>query len=301
VPRLAGDVVAIHRLEFPFPVNYLCYASWGACFAVGDARQVMDFTVLAAIAANLLILVAALALNTAVDISTDERHGEKSHLASAARRFGRHRVIRWAATETAIGLLLVGLVTARSGRPSIVAIAAVMIALHVLYNAEPVRLKRRGLIGVAAFCVSVIILPFLLSFWAVRPDVDPPCWPIVAGLGTLAMGRMTLWSVPDLTADAATGMRTPVVRYGPAGTLALSFAVMIAGLLLIGWGLWWRYGPVWALPLVALQGSFLYGSLALVRHGDDQNLLSSVRIRRRAMPPAMIGTVAMTIAPLIAR
>jgi hypothetical protein len=44
---------------------------------------------------------------------------------------------------------------------------------------------------------------------------------------------------------------------------------------------------------VALQATFLYGSVTLLRHQ------SSRRIQRRAMPPVMIGTVAITITPLI--
>jgi 4-hydroxybenzoate polyprenyltransferase len=301
MPRLAQatasrDVAVVHRLEFPFPINYLCYASWGACFAVGTAGQLLDVAVLAAVVVNLLLTVAGLALNSAVDIRTDERHQERSYLASAARRFGRSRTIRWAATETVVALLLAGLVSVWLDRYLILAAAAVIVVLQVLYNVDPVRLKRRGLTGVAAFCASVLVLPFLLSYWAVRPDVDPPVWLIVVGLGILAIGRMTLWSIPDLAADATTGMRTPSVRYGSLGALALSFVAMISGIILTGWGLWWLYGPVWALPLVAVQATSLYGAVVLLRHP----LSGSVRIRRRAMPPVMISVVAMTVAPLIA-
>jgi 4-hydroxybenzoate polyprenyltransferase len=281
----------VHRLEFPFSVNYLCYASWGACFAVDDAEQLLDLTVLSAIAVNLLLIVAALALNTAADIGTDERHPERHHLATAAQRLGRDRVIRWAATELTVALVLAWLVALWSGHPLVAAVAALIIAIQVLYNAEPVRLKRRGLTGAAAFCAAVIVLPFLLSYWAIRPDVDAPSWLIATGLGLLAVGRATLWSIPDLAADAMTGMRTTVVRYGTVGAMSITVTVMIAGLILTGWGLWWRYGPAWALPLVAVQGAFLYGSVS------PSSLL---RIRRRVMPPVVIGSVAMTVTPLIA-
>lgn len=284
------DVLAVHRLEFPFSVNYLCYASWGACYAVGCPQQLLDSPVLGAVVVNLLLIVAAMVLNTAVDVRTDEQHREKRHLAGATRRFGRDRAVRWATAEMTIGMLLAGLVAAWSARPAIAATAAAIILIQVLYNVEPVRLKRRGLTGVVVFCVSLMVLPFLLSHWAVRPDLDAPVWAIIGGLWVLAVGRMTLWSVPDLAADTTTGMRTPVVRYGPAGAVALSVTVVVAGLVLTGCGLWWRFGPAWALPLLALQGAFLSGAIAP----------TSRRIRRRAMPPVMIGTVALTVAPLIA-
>lgn len=300
MPRLADptawrDVLAVHRLEFPFPVNYLCYATCGACFAAGDAARLLDRPVLAASIANVLLIVAGLALNTAVDVRTDERHHERHHLARAARRIGTARLVRWVVAELAVALLLACLAAAAVARPLVAVTAVVILVLQVLYNVEPVRLKRRGLTGVAAFCMAVLVLPFLLSYWVVRPDVDAPSWLVVAGLGTLSAGRMTSWSVPDRDADAATGMGTPAVRYGAAGALVRAVGVMIVGLVLTGWGLWWRFGPLWALPLVALQGTFV---LAQLRRGTD--LANSRRIRRRVMPPVTIATVALTVTPLIA-
>jgi 4-hydroxybenzoate polyprenyltransferase len=275
----------VHRLEFPFPVNYLCYASCGACFA----GRPLDRAVPAAVVVNLLLIVAGLAVNAAVDIRTDARHPERGHLAGAVLRLGRGRIIRLAAGEAGLACL----VAARFGRPSTVVLAAVIIALQVLYNTEPVRLKRRGLTGVAAFCAAVLVLPFLLSYLAVRPDVEGFVWPVLAGLGILAVGRMTLWSIPDRPADAATGMATPAVRYGGRGARSISRLAVLTGVLLTGWGLWWRYGPAWAVPVAALQGAVLYGSVGA-------NVSSALRIRRLAMPPAMIGTVALTVTPLLA-
>ncbi|HEX4705107.1 MAG TPA: UbiA family prenyltransferase [Pseudonocardiaceae bacterium] len=297
--QLYRDAVVVHRLEFPFSVNYLCYASWGACFAVDGAfRPPYAVLVLAAVA-NLLLIVAGLALNTAADVGTDEYHHERAHLAAAARRLGRGRVVRWAATEMILALLLAGALAVWSMRPVVVAAAAVIVVLQVLYNVEPVRLKRRGLTGVAAFCASVAVLPFLLSYWVVRPDLVAWAGPILAGLGCLAVGRMMVWSIPDRAVDAMTGMRTPSVRYGPSGTLTRSIVVTLAGVVLTCWGLWWRYGPGWALPPVALQAAFL-GALPLPWHAGRDALRSSVRIRHWAMAPVLAGTLAITIIPLVA-
>lgn len=295
MPRLAGrtivrDVLAVHRLEFPFAVNYLCYATWGACFAAGGAERLPGLPVLGAAVANLLLILGAMALNTAADVRTDERHPERRRLVAATRRFGRRRALRWARTEMTVAMLLAGLVAAWSGGPAVVVTAAAILLVQVLYNVEPVRLKRRGFTGVVVFSASLVVLPFLLSHWVVRPGLDPPVWPILGGLLLLAAARTTLWSVPDLGADTTTGMRTPVVRYGPAGAVTLSVTAAVAGLVLVGWGLWWRFGPVWALPLVALQATFLTGAVAP----------SSRRIRRRALPPVTVGTVALTVAPLVA-
>lgn len=290
----------MHRLEFPFPVNYVCYASWGACFAAGDAARLADPAVaipgVTAIVANLLLITAGLALNTAADVRTDERHREKRYLARAARRFGTGPLVGWAVVEAVVALLLACLAAVWAGSPLVVAAAVGIVVLQVLYNVEPARLKRRGLTGVAAFCVATPVLPFLLSYWAIRPDVDPPSWLLVAGLWILSVGRMTTWSVPDRRADIATGIRTPSARYGQAGALARSVAVLTVGLVVIGCALWWRFGLLWALPVVALQGTFLYDAVVHLRRG----IASSRHVRRSAMTPAMIGTVALTVTPLVA-
>jgi lycopene elongase/hydratase (dihydrobisanhydrobacterioruberin-forming) len=294
VSRLASaasrrDVLAVHRLEFPFPVNYVCYASWGACFAAGDVAALADPAVAAAVVANLLLITAGLVLNTAADVRTDERHREKRYLARAARRFGTGTLIGAAVAEAAAGLLLACLAAVWAGRPLVAVTAVVIIVTQVLYNVEPVRLKRRGLTGVAAFCVAEVVLPFPLSYWAVRPDVAAACWPIVAGLGILSIGRMTQWSVPDRAADVSTGIETPSVRYGQTGAMSRAVALMIAGLVLAGWGLWWRFGVLWAVPLVALLAVQLRRRPASSRH-----------IRLATMTPAMIGMVALTLTPLVA-
>jgi 4-hydroxybenzoate polyprenyltransferase len=286
-------------LEFPLPVNYACYASWGVSFAVADVRQVAGRAVVTAVAANLLLIVSGLAANAAADVRTDERHLERNGLASAVSRFGRRRAVRWAATEMAVALLLATLVSAWVCRPVVAADAAATITLHVLYNTEPVRLKRHGFTGVAAFCVSGLVLPFLLGYWTVRPGLAGHDVPLVAGLGLLAVGRMTLWSIPDRAADAATGMRTPSVRYGPAGTLARSVAFMIAGLGLAGWGLCWRYGPALALPLIGTQAVFPYRVLRL-RYRAGTADPPGLGPLRRWMPLATAGTVVITVVPLLA-
>jgi lycopene elongase/hydratase (dihydrobisanhydrobacterioruberin-forming) len=294
------DVALIHRLELPLSVNYVCYASLGACFAAGGVRSLGHVTVLVAIVANLPLIVGPQALNSAADAGTDERHAERARLTSAVRRYGRRRVTGWAAAELAGAALLAGLVAVWSSRPLIAAVAVLAVALQVLYNADPVRLKRHGFAGIAAFCAATLVLPFLLSYWAVRPDVDATAGLVAAGLWLLATGRMTLWSIPDIAADAATGMRTPPVRHGAAAALTSCAALLVTGLLLTGWGLWWRYGPWWALLLVAPQATFLAGVVGLLRRPDRTARVSKAHILRRMTPPVTVGTVGLLITPLLA-
>src|SRR5947208_1965519 len=61
-------LVRIHRLEYPFVVNYLCYAGWGACYAVAGPAGLLTGPVLLAAAANFILLVAQNPLNAALDM-----------------------------------------------------------------------------------------------------------------------------------------------------------------------------------------------------------------------------------------
>jgi 4-hydroxybenzoate polyprenyltransferase len=208
-------------------------------------------------------------------------------------RFGRRRVLRWVAIEMIIATGLAAVVSAWSGRLKVIIAAGVIAVLQTLYNLEPIRLKRKGFLGVAAFCAAVVVLPFLLSYYAIRDSVDTSVWPILVGIGILAIGRMTWLSVPDRAADTATGMRTPAVRHGVARTLAASTVIMLVGLAMAGWGLWWRFGPGWAIPAVATHGSAL-----VVLH--TTTIPSAMSAHRRAMPLVALGELALVITPLVA-
>jgi lycopene elongase/hydratase (dihydrobisanhydrobacterioruberin-forming) len=298
--RLWRDLAVIHRLEYPLPITYLCYAAWGACYAAGEASRLLDPAVLVAIMANALMILGGLALNTAVDVRTDEQHQDKRYLARAVQRFGRGRALRLCAAELAAGLILAGAVSVATGRWAVVGAAVAAATLHLLYNVEPGRLKRRGLLGSAAIGASVVGMPFLLSYNAVRPDVEATAWPILAGLTVLAFGRTAWWSVPDLAADTATGLATPTVRHGAAATLTLSCLTLLAGLVVLGWGLWWRYGAAWLVVGIAAHGAFLAGALALRRRATGRAAPSAVHMRSRAMPVVALGELVLALIPFAA-
>jgi lycopene elongase/hydratase (dihydrobisanhydrobacterioruberin-forming) len=296
----ASDIALVHRLQFPSPVNYLCYATWGACYAVADIRHLPTTPVLGAVAANMLLVLATLVLNTAVDVDTDDLDRGKRDIVAAARRLGRRRCLCLAAVEMLLGFTLAILVASSTHRWLVAAAAGLIIMLHALYNLEPVRLKRRGLAGPAVIGLSFGFLPCLMSYGAVRPTVDTSLWPVCTGLGLLVAGRMAWWSIPDREADRATGITTPAVRYGTNRTLTAAYAAVAAGLGALGWGLSWRYGPAWALTGVLVCGAFLIGQLTVLRRASDHDVPRSQRMRKRATSMVAIGNVLLGTIPLLA-
>lgn len=301
MPRLATrtawqDFVVIHRLHFPLPVNYACYAVWGILFAQTGQERLLTVPAILAFAANLVLIVAPLALNVAVDVPTDSRHVEKRHLAGAAGRFGRARALEWASTELLLGAASVLAIGIGRGRWQPLACASAIVLAQLLYNVEPFRLKRRGLAGSVAFGVASVGLPCLLGYTAVRSDVGTAMWLVVAGVSVLSVGRTVWWALPDYAADTASGIATPTVRYGLVRTHRLACGLLVGGLVLLAWGLWWRYGPGWAALGVAAHGVFLGAVVAQFRGTppDARNML------RRTMPVVTLGEVLIALVPLAA-
>jgi 4-hydroxybenzoate polyprenyltransferase len=284
------DLIAVHRLDFPLPLNYVCQSSWGACFALVGAKDVRLADVVAAIVANLLLIVSGMALNTVVDVRTDELQAGKRRLVGAIRLLGHVRLLWTATAEAGAALAL----AAMTGRPGVVVAAATTIGLQVCYNIEPVRLKKRGLSGTLAFGGAMTTLPCVLSCLAVRPDIPVPLWSVFLGVGIMASGRTVLWSAPDRQADTATGLATPSVRYGARQAVLLSCVVVAGGMILLGWGLWWWLGPPWVLPGLAAHAVFLVVVLVLGagRTADVAALF------RRLLLTVLVGDVLLVIMPL---
>jgi len=305
------DIARIHRLEYPFPVHYFCHAVLGACYASSNVQQLFTGPVLLSIIANLLSIVGGNPLNAAVDISIDTHTQSKRDIAHAALRLGRRHAMRWTITEMTFALAAATAASLWLGRALIVVGVALTIALCLLYNLEPVRLKRRGLANPITIALTTGPLPSLVSYSAVRPDLTVSVLLIFIGLGALITGRALWWAVPDQMSDKATGMRTPTVRYGASQAMAIACDATVLGLGLLGWGLWWRYGPLWALLGTATSGVFLLNKLALLRRLAmarltvgrlaDHTLPNPTQMRLRDLFSVMIADIFLVLLPLATR
>ena len=294
------DVARIHRLEYPFPIHYLCHATLGAAYAVSDVQQLFNTTVLLAILANLLAIVGGNPLNAAVDISTNAKTKGKGDIANAALRLGRRRAISWAAIDLAFALALATVIALWLGRALIAVSVGLVIALCLLYNLEPARLKRRGFTNPITIGLTLGPLPSLASYNAVRHDLAASVWPIFVGIGALITGRALWWTVPDQIGDRATGMKTPALQYGAFRAIALACVVTVIGLGLLGWGLWWRYGLLPALLAAAVSAAFLLSQLVLLHRVSDHTLPNSIHMRRRSLFSVTVADVFLVLIPLAA-
>jgi 4-hydroxybenzoate polyprenyltransferase len=294
------DVVRIHRLEYPFPVHYMCHAVLGACYAVSDVQQLFTAPVLLSIIENFLSIVGGNPLNASVDILTDARTQGKRDIAHAVLRLGRHHAMSWSATEMTLALAAATVTSLWLDRALIAVGVALTIAFCLLYNFEPVRLKRRGFANPITIGLTMGPLPSLVSYSAVRPDLPVSVCMIFIGLGALITGRALWWTIPDQVGDKATGMITPAIQYGAFQAVVIACVLTVAGLSLLGWGLWWRYGPLWTLLGVATSGPFLLSALALLRHLSDDTLPDPTQMRRRQLSSVMIADIVLVLLPLVA-
>lgn len=293
------EMLTAHRLEFPFWVNTLCQALWGASFAVAATSGLLALPALLAVAANLVVITGGLLLNTVVDLPNDSRHAERERLTGAARRLGRRTGFVIAISELGSGIAISVGISVWTGRWLVAAAAGTAVALHVLYNIEPFRFKRRGYLGAATFGTAVIAMPFLVAYASVRSDIEVSAGLVFVGLTALTVGRVAWWSVPDLAADAASGLATPSVRHGAMSTLRFAGLTTLAGIGMLGSGLAWSFGI-----LAALIGTAAYvvsfataaGEIMRARAGVA---VSSRRLQQRAMPAVMVGDVILVAVPLV--
>lgn len=290
------DLVRVHRLEYPFPIIYLCHALWGAAYAVNTPADLLRPVVLAAVVANLIPLVAQNLLNGAYDVDADARTPGKGGIAQATIRLGRTRVIRLALVEMAAALALAAL----TGRPLVFAAVLLGVLIELAYNLEPVRLKRRGMLNPIALGLHFSFLPCIGTYAALHDDF--PAWVLVVftGIALLLIARTLWWSVPDLRGDQAAGDRPPAVRYGARKAWLIACAVTAAGLVAIGVGLWWRYGPGWAAVVVAVCGLFLVDKLVKLRWISDERLPHEKRMRRVSLSMVVVADVTLVVTPLVA-
>ncbi len=134
------------------------------------------------------------------------------------------------AAGSAIGLYLVSVV----GLPLLgLGLLGVLVAYS--YVGPPLRLAHHGL-GEIAVGIEFGPVVLLGTYFVLTRAFDPPAIVLSVCLGLLVTGILWINEVPDISADAAVGKRTLVVRLGVArsttafaGIVAAAYAVLVFG------------------------------------------------------------------------
>jgi 4-hydroxybenzoate polyprenyltransferase len=290
----------VHRMEFPFPIFYVCHAVWGACWASTSAQQLLTVPVIALFVANVCHMTGEVVFNAALDEDADTRNPQKREVADAARGLGRKVLVRLGLAELTLAMLISGAIAILQARPSICVWMAAIVVLQILYNLEPVRFKRRGLVNPLVLGLTYAALPAVPAYLVLQPAVSSSMVLAIAGMLLLASGRVLWWSIPDREADVGASDLTPVVRLGVRRSLVLACGLATIGTVLIGASLGWRYGPVWALTGVAAASAFVVVMFRQLSTAWDADHFNSTRMRRRHLPLALLADAAVALIPLAA-
>lgn len=254
----------LHRLDHPFGVHYACAASWGACYATR-----FDLAVVLAVLANFVAIISGNLLDAH---ATDERR-------QAVQEIGARRVLVLAVFEMVFALALAAAVSWK------VAIGVgLVLVLNLAHSLEPIRLERRGYAGPVALAIATGLLPSVTAYAAAGGQADPAVWLLFSGAAALATGQALWWAVPGRTEDIRTGSRA--VLHAVDETTQLT----VCGLLMVGGGLWFRFGPLWAAVGVVACSAFLLA----------RDLPAAGQRLRHGMSTAVASTIVLASIPLLA-
>ncbi len=256
-------------------VFLLCALSYAAAF--DRLPQGFPATVLWLVLLQLLCYPGGYLLNDYTDFDSDR--SKVRHLTTELRR-----PKRWIILVLFLGGLAVAL---GSSRPALLACWAVTAAAAIAYSVPPLRLKVRGLAGVATAALTQR-LPFFLALCASHPVRSMAAALLTTYLGCTGVLFILHHQVTDLEMDRATGTPTWAVH---RGRLTIHRFLLIARgvLIVLVAGAWlltqdraspWRLSSRFALGYTGLVMITLL--LFYVRHGARRTGLALVQ----TPPPA---------------
>lgn len=195
-----------------------------------------------AIALTVVVLVHAGA-NVANDVAddrtgTDRQNEQRIHPFTGGSRFIQNGVMTpkemtsWATVLLAVGIGF-GLVLVALKGPWVLAFGVVGVGIGLAYSLPPLTLSARGM-GEIAVAASFGMLPVVGSFWLQAGSIAGEALLVSLPVSLWVMAVLVMNEIPDITADAATGKRTLVVRLGIRATGWLYMAVQVAAFLMLG-------------------------------------------------------------------
>jgi 4-hydroxybenzoate polyprenyltransferase len=251
------------------------------------ARHPSDLWSAAAILAffiNGLSLFSGFVLNNYSDYPIDRRSQIKGYVADAVERVGLRNTFTLYWAEQALTVAAAAAVSVLLHNWLFVVVKLAGIVSGMMYNAEPIRMKRRGIWNPIMLSIRFGFVPGMIAYLAVHDGtIGDGGWLVLIGVTLLSFSRGFWNSVSDTDEDRAENIVTPAARYGPRVAMVCAVASLVPACVLIAAGLWAVLGPVYALVGVAgAAGATLFRFLLLRRTTDNRSAIDLLRspIRR---------------------
>ena len=299
-PSLWSAIKTLHRLEVG-PV-YFFVLIWGMTVAARQPSDLWSVPAILAFLINGLSLFSGFVLNNYSDYPIDRRSQIKGYVADAVERVGRSRTLVLYWVEQAITVVAAVAVSLLLHNWAFVVVKLAGIVSGMMYNGEPVRLKRRGIWNPVIFFIRFGFVPGMIAYLAVHDGViGTGGWMLLIGASLLMFSRGFWNSVSDTAEDRAEEIVTPSVRYGPMTAMRFAVVILVPACVLVGSGLWLLLGPVYAIFGVAgAAGATVFRGWLLHRAGDDDGAVALLAspIRRTDARWSQLTYVTITLAGL---
>jgi lycopene elongase/hydratase (dihydrobisanhydrobacterioruberin-forming) len=287
---------SIHRLEVV--PNLLLVLMWGMFVAADRPSSLWMISSFLALGINWLSLFSGFVLNSYSDYPIDARSPVKFYIARGVERLGKRRVLAIYIGEQIITIAMALIVSVMLRNFVFVLVKMIGIMAGYLYNAEPIRLKRRGLWNPVMNSIRMGFVPGLIGYLAVHQGrISAGGWMLLIGMTLATMGRIGFWvTVMDRDEDAAEGIHTPSVLYGPRNVMWIAIGVLALASVLTASGLAVLFGPWAAVGVIGGLGGLAYRITLAQRTPDDRAAVDLLRTRKvirteRLWDKALYGAV----------
>lgn len=277
-------LATISRAEFLLPNlgSLVMGLAWGA----SSPLNVVDTVVLVALSFTVINLSSAIGAqaNTLSDYELDSKDDRKKYLVEALNKFGQKRLKSLLLFEFLSALALVLLLAAIEGKPTLLLLWVVGISLGCAYSAPPLRLKSRSWLALGSLVLVLSILPTFFVYYTITTELNPLFLISLAGLTLTVYGLIVPTETRDYSGDKSMGIETMTVHLGLAKASLFGIALLVAGSLLMGTGLFlglfYGHYPVLVVFLLAIAVAVLivlkqYGQLYRLSRDYESSSASS--------------------------
>lgn len=151
----------------------------------------------------------------------------------------------------------------------------------LIYSAEPIRLKRRGIFSLLPIMFGLYLLPILGGWFIFQNALTVPFIIFIVGYALMNQGFTFVNTVEDYSEDRSEGIRTWAHVFGMKNTLDMAFLFSIFGLLssfsltyiaYMNRGSTWSYIAILLSLLASISIILAAIDVEKVRHGKDLEL-----------------------------